>query len=308
MSHKKPRSVEEQIGILKQRGMTFSNEGSTHILLKNVSYYRLKSYWWDMQQDKTEHIFYKGSCFEDVMARYLFDKELRLVLFDAIETIEIALRTKMIYYLSLSFGGLFYTDRSIFVDEDRHKKHLGELMKEFMRSCEIFAKDYKKKYGIWEKGEIVGLVQQPEAWIIFETATFGTLSKMYKNLQHQLPEKAKIAKDFNLNKHNELASWLEAISYLRNIVAHHSRIWSRNMVKRPMEIKKPIGKWLKGQLTEDAKKKPYLIITAMLYLCNAIGMGEKYKEKIVTLIKNNPQISIYKIGFPMDWFDEDIWK
>ena len=80
------------------------------------------------------------------------------------------------------------------------------------------------------------------------------------------------------------------------------------MVKRPMEIKKTIGKWLKGQLTEDAKKKPYLIITAMLYLCNAIGMGEKYKEKIVTLIKNNPQISIYKIGFPMDWFDEDIWK
>ena len=151
MSHKKPRSVEEQIGILKQRGMTFRNEGSAHILLKNVSYYRLKSYWWDMQQDKTEHIFYKGSCFEDVMARYLFDKELRLVLFDAIETIEIALRTKMIYYLSLSFGGLFYTDRSIFVDEDRHssRKHglysKRQHSEHFQRCIKIFNTNCQKR-------------------------------------------------------------------------------------------------------------------------------------------------------------------
>ena len=58
------------------------------------------------------HIFMEESRFEDVISRYFFDKELRLILFDAIETIEIALRTKMIYHLSQSFGGLFYTDKN----------------------------------------------------------------------------------------------------------------------------------------------------------------------------------------------------
>ena len=107
-----------------------------------------------------------------------------------------------------------------------------------MRSGEVFAEEYKRKYGIWERGCCVALAEQPDAWIVFEVATFGKLSKMYKNLRHQLSEESRIANDFGLNRHNELSSWLEAISYLRNIVAHHSRVWSRNMVKRPMEIKK----------------------------------------------------------------------
>lgn len=71
------------------------------------------------------------------------------------------------------------------------------------------------------------LPNKPDAWIIFEVATFGTLSKIYKNLNHQLPEKARIANEFGLNMHTELSSWLEAISYLRNIVAHHSRVESK---------------------------------------------------------------------------------
>lgn len=175
---------------------------------------------------------------ERVSKRSFFDKELRLILFDAIESIEIALRTKMIYHLSQSYGGLFYADSSLFVDESLYRQHLRDLKEEFMRSGEVFAKEYKRKYGIWERGCCVALAEQPDAWIVFEVATFGTLSKMYKNLGHQLPEKSRIANDFGLNRHNELSSWLEVISYLRNIVAHHSRVWSRNMVKRPMEIKK----------------------------------------------------------------------
>jgi abortive infection bacteriophage resistance protein len=144
--------------------------------------------------------------------------------------------------------------------------------------------------------------------VIFEVATFGTLSKIYKNLCHQLPEKARIANDFGLNIHTELSSWLEAISYLRNIVAHHSRVWSRNMVKRPMDINNPKGIWLKKPLSEFAKKKPYLIITSMLYLCNAINAGDTYKKKIISLIEECPDIPIYKIGFPNHWNKEPIWQ
>ncbi len=276
--------------------------------LNHISYYRLKGYWWDMQTDKVKHIFCKNANFKDVITRYLFDKELRLILFDAIETIEVALRTKMIYHLSQSYGGLYYTEATLFDNKKFHQQHTDDLMSEFMRSGEIFVKDYKRKYGEWNGDKCTSLTQQPDAWVIFEVATLGTLSKLYKNLNHQLPEKAKIANDFGLNKHSELSSWLEAISYLRNIVAHHSRLWGRDMVKRPMEISNPKGIWLKNTLPAFAKKKPYLIIASMLYLCNAINAGDTYKQKIITLIRNHPNIPIDKIGFPYRWYEEKIWQ
>lgn len=308
MANKESRSIQEQIDLLKHRGMIIEDEEFAHLYLSHISYYRLKGYWWDMQKDKDNHVFQKGSRFEDVIARYFFDKELRLILFDAIEAIEIALRTKMIYHLSQSYGGLYYMNKGLFVNENLHQQHTDDLMGEFMRSGEIFIKDYKYKWRVKEDGKYTSLKQQPDAWIIFEVATFGTLSKIYKNLNHQLPEKARIANEFGLNMHTELSSWLEAISYLRNMVAHHSRVWGRDMVKRPMDISNPRGIWLQHPLSELSKKKPFLIITSMLYLCNAINAGDTYKRKIISLIEENPDIPIYKIGFPDHWNRESIWQ
>ena len=131
-------------------------------------------------------------------------------------------------------------------------------MSEFMRSGEVFIKEYKRKYGVWKNGKCTSFTQQPDAWVIFEVATFGTLSKIYKNLCHQLPEKARIANDFGLNIHTELSSWLEAISYLRNIVAHHSRVWSRNMVKRPMASTIPKVIWLRKPLFRVCQEKSHI--------------------------------------------------
>lgn len=102
MSNKESRSIAEQIALLKQRGMRVGDEQLAHHLLSRISYYRLKGYWWDMQTDKERHIFKHDACFEEVIARYEYDRELRLILFNAVEAIEIALRTKMIYYLSQS--------------------------------------------------------------------------------------------------------------------------------------------------------------------------------------------------------------
>ena len=75
-----------------------------------------------------------------------------------------------------------------------------------------------------------------------------------------------------------------------------------------MDINNPKGIWLRNPLSEFAKKKPYLIITSMLYLCNAINAGDTYKKKIISLIEERPDIPIYKIGFPNHWNKEPIWQ
>ena len=309
MANKPAYTIVDQIALLKQRGMLFQNESLAPNFLENISYYRLKGYWWDMQEDFVSHKLKPNTFFEDVIARYNFDRQLRLILFEAIERIEVTLRTKMIYHMSINYGGLWYLNNSFFEDNTIelyngkiitvHQFTIDELQREFKRSKEIFIKDHRNRYPN----------QDADAWKLLEVASLGTLSKLYKVLNHQLPEKAEIAKEMGLNIHSELSSWLESINYVRNIIAHHSRLWSRNMVKKPQEkINNPSGIWFDNPLLPVQGKKAFLIISTMIYLCNHITPNHQIKNKITELFKSNPNIPIYKLGFLNHWQDEPLWK
>jgi len=204
-------SISDQIALLKRRGMLFNDEDKAYSLLKKISYYRLKGYWWDMQSDPVLHIFQPNVYFEDIIERYDFDRQLRAILFDAVEPIEIALRTKMIHHLSVAYGGLWYLNPALFetavitqngVTRTAHLFALEELKKEFDRSQEIFVKDQRLRYP----------EENADAWKIFEVASMGTLSKLYKNLKNKLPEKAKIANEMGLNSTFTFVGWLESIT------------------------------------------------------------------------------------------------
>ena len=298
MANKPAFNITDQIALLKLRGMHINDERSAIHFLNNISYYRLKGYWWDMQSDYVTHTFKPGTIFEDIITRYNFDRHLRLVLFDAIERIEIALRTKLVYHLSISYGGLWYLDNSLFTNVTLHNIILADLQKEFSRSQEAFIKDHKTRYP----------QEDQDVWKILEIASMGTLSKIYKNLKHQLPEKSAIAKEMGLNLHSELSSWLESITYVRNIIAHHSRLWSRTMVKRPIEqITNPSGVWFSDPLVSVQSKKPFLIISCMIYLCDQVTPGHLVRVKILELIQNNPTLPIYKLGFLNQWEKQPLW-
>ena len=128
-----------------------------------------------------------------------------------------------------------------------------DLKYEFNRSTEPFAKEYIAAHQEWDCNSVDGVA--PDAWMAFEGATFGTLSKMYKNLRNQLPEASKIANEFGLNSARELAGWLEAMSVLRNIIAHHSRLWNRTLSKKLLDLHSSRNLWLREPLTEDQKKQ-----------------------------------------------------
>lgn len=307
MTTKKPAySILEQIHLLKSRGMLFKNESLAPHFLNNISYYRLKGYWWDMQLDYEKHTFKGNTYFEDVVDRYNFDRHLRIILFDAIERIEIALRTKMIHHFAIRYGGLWYLNSSLFSQKkiiksntSIHQNTIEGLKKEFKRSKEIFVLDHMARFPN----------EEPDAWKILEIASLGTLSKLYKTLNHQLPEKSIIAKEMGLNLHSELSSWLESIAYVRNMVAHHSRLWSRNMVKKPIsQLNNPKKPWITNPLHDAQTRKPYLIISTMVYLCNQITPNHQIKTKLLALINSNPSIPIYKLGFLNNWENEPLWK
>lgn len=290
-------SIKDQINLLKGRGLIVKNAKQAEQFLYNVSYYRLKGYWWDMQSDSLNHVFKPPSNFETIIERYTFDRKLKLILFDAIERIEISLRTKMIYHLSHSFGPLWYKDFNLFTDNKKHLGNLNKLNAEFGYSQEVFIITHKKKHPKTD----------PEAFKILEVASLGVLSKLYKNLKDQMPEKAMIANGMGLVFHSELSSWLEATTYVRNIIAHHSRLWSRNMVKRPKpKIKNPRN-WIVKPLQTNQTKKAFLIISTMMYLCDFVSPNHSIKKRLKDLLNNNSHLGLYKYGFQNDWELEPVW-
>lgn len=309
MANKPSRTIEEQIDLLESRGMNIRDRQFVADWLQRVSYFRLKGYWWEMQDDPVNHHFRKGWYFEDIVERYSFDKELKIILFHAIETLEIALRTKLIYHMSQSHGGLWYLNPSLAADASLHKQQLEHLQDEFAKSGENFVKEYLVKHPNQLKPSLKGYQsdEDPDAWIIMEVATFGELSKIYKNIDHQLPAKSAIANDFGLNLHSELSSWLEAIAYLRNMVAHHSRLWSRNMVKRPATITKARNAWLHQPLNPVVEKRPFYLISALLYLCDAVGEGDRLRYDIHRLIRRYRHLPLHRMGFFSNWQSHPIW-
>jgi abortive infection bacteriophage resistance protein len=301
-------TISDQIALLKQRGMLFKDEALAFDRLKNISYYRLKGYWWDAQSNTSLHTFHPNTYFEDILARYDFDRKLRQILFGGIEQIEIAVRSKLIYHLSVAYGGLWYLNTALFnnkmqnINGENKTVHLwvlDDLQKEFSRSQEIFLKDHQQRYP----------GQPADAWKIMEIASMGTLSKLYKNLNVNLPERGLIANEMGINSPHVFSGWLEAIAFLRNIIPHHSRLWSRTMVKRPsMQLNNPVNDRFTKPLKQGQLDKPFSTISCLLYLYRHTSRSQEMKQKVIELINAYPNVPIYKLGFFNRWQTEPLWK
>lgn len=306
MSNQKPRTIEEQILRLKNLGMGFYNIDTAKSYLSRVSYFRLKYFWNDLI-DKVSGDFKEDTYFEHIIERYEFDRSLRQILFKAIETLEVGLRSKIISILSNSTGtGLWYLDDKLFEYSNYHTELVLDLKYEFGRSTDPFARNFIRESSNWDDSSFNG--DNPDAWMILETTTFGTLSKLYKNLKKQSPLQSVIAKEFGLYSSNDLSSWLESISVLRNVVAHHSRIWYRIFAKRPANIKNHRDEWLTQEMTDNQSKRAFGVISCLLYLCNALNPNNTLKREIKSLFNSHPNIPINMLGFTKNWEKEPLWK
>ncbi|HUH45510.1 MAG TPA: Abi family protein [Arenibacter sp.] len=148
---KKVLTLDKQITQLKDRGLIIDDIKLAKNYLKNISYFRLQGYWWEFQIDKENHKFKEGTNFNEVIDLYTFDRKLRLLLFDIIERIEIALRTKLIYYPSIELGQWWFEDKNNFFIEDYFQESIEEIEKELNRSKEIFIEKHYEKYGTEHK-------------------------------------------------------------------------------------------------------------------------------------------------------------
>lgn len=294
-------TTEEQLQQLKDRGLLFSNESIALKYLSHISYYRLGEYWYVMQQDKEQHIFKPNSRFDDVIALYNFDAELRLLLFDVIEKIEISLRTKLIYHLSHEIGPWWFQNFNLFTNSRALVKTLANLDEELERTKDKTIKNHIKKH----KDDL----RFPPSWKSLEHTSFGALSKLYGNLKHSVKSKDTIAVAYGAVNHTYLPSWLQSIAQIRNFCAHHSRLWNRNLPGTVKLLSKPPNPWIvdKENVPKQSNKL-YMHMCLMKYLLNTIQPNNEFTRRLDALFKKYPNVDPNALDMKPNWQQEPLWK
>ena len=141
----RPLTIQDQISRLQNNGLIISDVAKAESELKNISYFRLADYLQPMESDHVNHTFKPGSKIEDAISMYYFDKELRSLIFNAIQTVEVSLRSKMIQIASVNYGSHWYMDSSYFTKQDIFFDCFTKIGTEVKRSKEDFIKDYFSK-------------------------------------------------------------------------------------------------------------------------------------------------------------------
>lgn len=283
----------EQISQLRARGLVVENENKALHVLENISYYRLSGYWYPLLQDKQAHVFKKNASFDTAFKLYCFDRKLRQLVLSELEKIEVAIRAKMTYVLANKYGSFWFQQPGLFSNPVSHANSLTKIGEEFGRSDEEFIYAFKQKYSD----------PLPPSWITFEITSFGALSKLYQNLKPSR-EKREIAHYFGLPD-TIFETWIHSIVYLRNICAHHTRLWNRAMSIRPQIPRRPHKQWI--NTNGIANNRTYFILSMIAYFLQTVNPHNTFKKRVKELFTKYSNVDVAALGFPRNWEHEPLW-
>ena len=295
MRYDKPAlTFEEQADRLLGRGLIADRD----LLIKRlhaVSYYRLSGYLHPFRQP--DDTFLPGTTLEGVWNRYTFDRRLRLLIMDPIERFEVNVRTSLIYELAHSSGAYGYTDMENLpnIKREQHGRFLTKLFEETSRSSEEFVRHFRRKYG--DQHTYLPI------WIAGEIFSFGMTFTLYRGAEKRIRQK--IASEFCVSD-EVFKSWLTALNTVRNICAHHSRLWNRELGTKP---KIPTGSkhrpW--HEPIEVENNRVFAILTICRYCLARIAPQSSWSARFLGLLNEYPEIPLHSMGFPESWKDCPIW-
>ena len=240
----------------------------------------------------------------------MFDRRLRSLVFNELEKVEVAVRTKLSQVYSESTNNShWYEDRTLFdsavfkTDWSRtttFNKLEEDIWNDVHRSNEDFIKHYYDKYDEPD---------MPPSWMTMEVISFGTLSKLYKALKTS-PEKKAIANAFGIANADLFANWLHAFSGLRNCCAHHSRIWNRRFFVRLMMPYNTTYPFIPKSEADILKQnKLFALLSALKYIVDIVSPDNNFKVNLLRLLSEPHNLLTYKeMGFPSNWQELPVWK
>ncbi|UPK68886.1 Abi family protein [Chitinophaga filiformis] len=293
-------SIQDQIKLLSARGLLIKDIALAEHWLTHVGYYRLAGYWQIFQTDGRLHTFAVNTTFEQIVELYNFDRELRMLVYDAIERIEVSLRTIMVQYMSLVYGPYWFVNAGLAHYPDHYEENKLKIEEEIGRSKEQF---------IVHHDEVYGKSNFPPAWKTMQVLSLGTLSKVYSNISTALPEKNQIARSFGLPNYVYFVSWMQSVTILRNLCAHHSRICNRMYDFVPQRLSTMPYPWI-SRLPANMhfSRMLYNQLCSLKYLLDRVCHGNTFSARLHALIALHPGIAVRQMGFVDDWNKEPLWE
>ncbi|MCR2834132.1 Abi family protein [Parerythrobacter lacustris] len=300
-------TIEQQLEFLKDRGMGGDVELQRR-WLETVGYYRLSAYWLPFEtapavgQTRTKR-FRDGVEFEQIVDIYVFDRKLRLLVMEAIERIEIALRSRWTNRLSLASGAHAYLDADVFSGGFDHPLRVSQLSGRVKSSREVFVEHYQKRY----RRPFL-----PPLWIVSELMTLGELSRWIADTEDRSLQ-SDLAKDIGLPSSTTLIGTLHLLSYVRNICAHHGRLWNRKTAKRLPLIKRFQSDLVvtetvtKGGIQRQPDNYIYNVLVALTRLIRHQSPDSSYPDRVVELMRKRSNADLSAMGFPEDWLERPCW-
>lgn len=290
--YKPPESTQEHVNRYRCRGLLIDDEKRVARYLESIGYYRLSAYCRPYQNHtEPEHTFKEGTTFQNILDLYIYDRKLRLHVMDALERIEVAIRTVINNHMSLKYGSQWYVDYQHFQRQRKNFNHLqfiGIVKKETGYSGNGNGPDFCRRY--FQKYFEPLL---PPSWMVAEVLPIGSWSRVYSVLTK--PEDRKvISKAFNV-RYELFGSWIHALSYLRNICAHHSKLWNLRFVVKPK---------MKKEFSVVSENDKFFAFTVVIQqLIKSITTNSTWLDTLVEEHLNKCPIQPYEkeMGFIQDW-------
>ena len=282
-----PLSIPEQVDLLIARGMEIANREGSERWLNNVSFHRMRGYWEPFEgksKGSGAPVFQDGVTFAMVVERYDFDQRLRNLMLDACDHIEVSLRTQWVHnvaYVS-GIGRFAHLDVTLFTRY--HSDNLDKL---------------RQDYEEYSRGKYPYRFADCPIWAAAEVMSFGQFSRWYEDTGRQI--RRDIARHYSVDE-KILTSLLRHLVRVRNICAHHERLWDRDL-QSTFTIPKRLGDDRKASrfFNLQDSHKIYNVLVVVVYLMERINPLAGWRKRLTTLLDEYERLPRGSMGLPPDW-------
>lgn len=287
------KTIEEQANLMISRGL-ICDKMVLQERLQWINYYRFSGYLYPFRQEGSDN-YIEGTSLDTIWNRYCFDRKLRLLILDGIARIEIGIKTAIIQVFAREKGPFGYTERDSLpnIDDEEFNDLIHKLQDDTESSKAQFVIAFREKYG--DDHSNLPL------WMAMELMTFGSMLKFYEGMDKELQNE--IAAKFYQQKASFI-SWLKSLNVVRNICAHHDRLWNRVLGVKPIlypknDEKKRKSKWFSPIPINN--NRVFATITLIIECLSVIAPKSGWKSRLLKLLDNYPDIPISEMGFPKYW-------
>lgn len=270
----------QRVAHLRARGLVVTRPNVAARKIEAIGYERLRIYFLSRRQTNIAgKPFVPGTRYHDIIRLYECDARLRAACFQAVGQFELLLRNSMSETLSAAHGSHPYYITAAFKDASANLAALQSFARVYDNSKDRRAKHYR---------DIYGTPVMPPIWTMKEFLTFGATSRILQCLAG--PLKTQIAGQFGVGSDLVFTNWVEALVDLRNICAHHDRLFNRSFQKQPSRLRS-------AGVPSAQPKTLKAILECLDHLMTQRGSPSEITDRVHRVILRYPEMNPAEAGY-----------